>query len=355
MGNNGFTNVIRLAGGSRNHEDATTEIFAELLRNEPAAQHAFIQLLQSVKVPFEDSSRVWVATQVTKTDDTAQRQARADLVLRTEAPHQMVVVEIKTLSGLSDTGDQSESQPEVYSRVFNAPVVILAPVRFEGVSTDIPQLTWQQVRDVFHRVRDESVWIDRFINTLEDLDLATDMTIHGVLSVMEYRRFHASFKAALDSAWPKVLEEAAPEFTKPGRLQLTEGTHDRTGYSFTVEGHPSAWAFLGMYYGKDVDEDGVAQLYFFLEVPRGSGAQVALDAHGDEIRAKLDELSKTDEVGRWEFRKGGYETIQCKWSLLDAVRKEQPAEEILKFFTGCFRDLRSSKVLQLFLDAAKTP
>ncbi|MEQ8272756.1 MAG: hypothetical protein RMA76_44045 [Deltaproteobacteria bacterium] len=357
----GLANVIRLAGGRRNHEDATTEVFAELLRNEPAALRAFAGLLRSHDVAFNVEDGVRVETQVSRPDELKGGSVRVDLLLIADAAQQSVVVEVKTLSGLSGGSGDGEQQPQRYQRTHDGlpgevRVVVLAPFRFRGLG-DIPQLTWQQVRDALERVRDESVWIDRFIGALEELNLATDMTIRGVLAVAEYRKFRTSFKQALDAAWPPLLDGPANAFSRRGKMVFADGTYDRTGYYFVVDGGVAgACAFIGMFYGDRVaKKDGPAVLYFFLETPRGSEAQKALDEHREAILADVTSLNAKSDGRTWGYRPGGYESIYCTTSLLDAVRSDQPAEAVRAFFARCFEEAAESSLLPSFLDATRSP
>ena len=178
------------------------------------------------------------------------------------------------------------------------------------------------------------------------------LTLADVVAVHPWLRFRRRFVGLLDASIEQVRAEGLLE-----GLHLSPRTwqdaHQRMGYLAPVErGHPGAFGFLGLYVGPESVFEGVPDLYFFMEVPRGTGPQREVDARAVEITDLLTPLNRQGRNIYWGYKPGGWEGLWAVKSLLDVVRSGEPGASMTAFYQHTLYEARHTGLMDIFLAPA---
>lgn len=175
------------------------------------------------------------------------------------------------------------------------------------------------------------------------------LSLADVVAVHPWLRFRRRFVGLLDTSITQVREEGLLE-----GLHLTGQTwqdaHNRMGYLAHVQrGHPGAFAFLGLYVGPDSVFEGVPDLYFFMEVPRGTAPQREVDARAVELTDLIAPLNRQGRNIYWGYKPGGWEGLWAVKSLLDVVRSGEPGASMTAFYQHTLYQARQTGLMDIYL------
>jgi hypothetical protein len=98
-------------------------------------------------------------------------------------------------------------------------------------------------------------------------------------------------------------------------------------------------------------QEGVPDLYFFLEANRHSDAQKALDAKKSRIISTIEQLNARPTGITWDYQWGGWEAIGARKSMA-AIAEASFQDEITAFFRAAAEELRECGLLDEFLKLA---
>jgi len=361
------------AGCSRT-EDPITEVLAWLLRADQELRLAFLGALVQ-RADREGRGRRLMAqgsfeveTQVVMCRARGLGVCRPDLVLSNRVAGEKVLVEIKVHADLTPTAHGGRTQLDDYLDIAeaqgNAIVYVLAPRRMViSGATNRPcfggQVRWQSVYDAFRDVLARrkvdgvaALHVQQFLELMERKKMAVPpLSFEGALAVRAYTKFRDSLRACVDA----VVSDLDPALTAGfgERSKWAEGRHGRMGYSLkTVNG--GGFAFMGVYHGDEPGSDELPELYFFLEVPRGSPAQEALDEEAGALKTAIAKLNEGPGLIRYGYDLGGWETLWAVQGLSHVIAAADQPRAIGDFFTAALTAMRP-EVIARFLNAAAAP
>lgn len=379
-----------LLGFARVVEDPTTEILAWFLEASPPLRAELLRVIDDLlrtrgaglpRGPDGAFAAAEIATQVVVSD--SKGTCRYDLVLDWHAPRVRVVVEVKVWAGLTytvETDPESEHSSAVdqvtrylaiadkTAAAIRSHVLVLAPyaVDLPSAAASHPafagQLSWQVVHDSFARIAAADALDPTmrtlardFVHALEIRRMAAPkLTFDALTSVYRYRRFEQSITTMLTHARDALFADGTlAGFHKGDKRAWQDDVHDRLGWRLWLDpAKTEAFAFLGIYVGEDTIHEEVPDLYFFLETRRGTDAQKKLDDAQPAIADALAALQT--KTTRWYSYPGGWEAIGATTSLVEIARDDDPTDATTRFFRECVQRLRTSGVLQRYLDAHAT-
>ncbi len=374
-------------------EDPITEMLAWFLRSSPALRarvlDAFdvVLLRRGARLPRGQDGTIAEPAFLTQVvaPNANGTDCRYDLVCDWHAPRVRLIIEIKIWAGLTwgiersaDDGSTVPShQVSRYLAVAAASpeirthVVVLAPYNVElgGAASDsgafAGQMTWQIIHDAFARsvaadehARDPTMarLALEFVRLLENQRMSVPKLTFDVLtSVSRYRRFEKSVRMMLTHARDNLVGEGgALNGWFKGDSRAWEDDHDRLGWRVWLDAKDSlAFAFVGAYVGSETLHEDIPDLYFFLQVRKGSDAQKRLDENADAIRPAVE--SFTSDTTRGYYRPGEWVTIGIRRSLVEVARAADPTDATTSFFRECVTSPRGKELLDLYQRAVRQP
>jgi hypothetical protein len=166
---------------------------------------------------------------------------------------------------------------------------------------------------------------------------------------------------------PSALEEHEAELTNARDELIQDGTldgfervtrrhwqtaHERVGWRLFTSRKRDCFAFMGFYHGEGTLQEGVPDLYFFLEANRHSDAQKAFDAMKGRIVSAVEQLNAKTTGITWSYEWGGWESLGARKSMA-TIPEASFQEEVTAFFRAAAQALRACGLLDEFLTLAR--
>jgi hypothetical protein len=131
-----------------------------------------------------------------------------------------------------------------------------------------------------------------------------------------------------------------------------QNAHDRIGWRVFASPKRDSFAFMGVYHGGDTLHPGIPDLYFFLEMTRGSSAQRAMDQGAEKIEAAVADLNANTLGITWGYTPGGWESI---WAVKTTAPISEASfeSEATNFYQTCAIALKDRGILGEFLKLAQ--
>ena len=177
---------------------------------------------------------------------------------------------------------------------------------------------------------------------------APKLSLPLVAAALPFMRLRRAVKAALGDAL--AAEAVAPSLAGLAAPQWGED-EERMGFRLAAPS-AGAFAFVGVYMGPETVHPEAPDLYFFLEVPRGSVEQEGVDERAEEIGAALTGLNRLGLRLYWGYTRGGTHGVWAVMSLLDALRSGDPEAAVLQFCESALRFSRDTGLMALFFGEA---